>query len=127
MPDWRERIEYTHFDEVPPGTVPAPLKVYAEYSFNTPLSPHFPWADGTFDCPSEWTWKDDRLTNDKDGDREFLYLHFMHWKGGCWPRHCGKAQWTKLDKLVHLEPGECAHALRVTENGFLPLERECGA
>lgn len=122
---WRERMEsaeYTHLDECEPSFVPSDLRVYAEYSFNTPLSPHTPWTEGTFNCPNEWLWKDGALTNDLDGDREFLYLHFMQWKGGWWPRHCGNAQWEKLDKLVHLDPGECKRGFKVTEFGFFNLD-----
>lgn len=106
LPDWKERIEnlkYTHFDEPPPSVIPGAFTVHAEDSFNTPLSPIIPWTDGTFNFPNEWYWKDGRLTNDKDGDKHFLYLHFMHWKGGWWPRQCGNAQWEKLDRLVHLK------------------------
>jgi len=126
LPDWRarmENVEYTHLDECPPEAVPSEFRVHAEYSFNTPLSPKTPWTDGTFNCPREWYWKGGSLTTDIDGDREFLYLHFMHWKGGGWPRRCGNAQWEKLDKLVHLEPGQARFGFRVNERGFFPLAR----
>ena len=123
LPDWRDRmeaLEYTHFDELSPDDVPDNLSVYAEYSFNTPLSPKAPWTDGTFDFPGEWYWRDGKLTNDNDGDREFLYLHFMHWKGGWWPRYCGNAQWEKLDKLVYVEAGQASKGFRINERGFFP-------
>jgi hypothetical protein len=123
--DWKERMEsneYTHFDELHPSLIPPELSVHAEYSFNTPLSPKSPWTDGTFNYPDEWYWMDGKLTNDKDGDREFLYLHFMHWKGGWWPRYCGNAQWERLDKLVHLKPNESAKGFRINELGFFPID-----
>lgn len=124
LPDWKERMEdpeYTHFDEPPPSVVPKEFSVYAEYSFNTPLSPKTPWTDGTFDCPSEWYWRDGILTNDKDGDRQFLYLHFMHWKGGPWARQCGNAQWEKFDRVVHIEPRDIEKGFRINDRGFYPL------
>jgi hypothetical protein len=124
LPNWRERLEnleYTHFDEPSPEVIPDEFSVFAEYSFNTPLSPKTPWTDGTFDYPDEWYWQSGRLSNDKDEEREFLYLHFMHWKGGWWPRHCGNAQWEKLDKLVHVEPGRANEGFRINECGFFPL------
>ena len=124
MPDWKQRMEdteYTHLDESHPSVIPDEFKVYAEYSFNTPLSPKLPWTNGKFDFPREWYWRPGSLTNDIDGDREFLYLHFMHWKGGWWPRHCGNAQWEKLDKLVHVTIVEGRHGFKINERGFFPL------
>ncbi|MCW8926485.1 MAG: hypothetical protein OQJ84_09525 [Xanthomonadales bacterium] len=124
LPDWQERmenLEYTQLDESHPDVIPDNFRVHAEYSFNTPLSPKTPWTDGTFNCPNEWYWTKGSLTNDIDGNREFLYLHFMHWKGGPWPRKWGNAQWEKLDKLVHLAPGRASLGFRINENGFFPL------
>lgn len=124
LPDWKQRMEnpeYTHFDELPPSKLPIQFRIYCEESFNTPLSPYICWTDGTFEFPTEWYWRNGVLTNDKDGDREFLYLHFMHWKGGWWPRQCGNAQWENLARLVHLEPGECRKGFCINEYGFFPL------
>lgn len=124
IPDWRTRMEaedYTHFDEMKPSVVKNILSVHAHESYNTPLSPFIRWTDDTFDFPTEWYWENGVLTNDKDGDRQFPHLHFMHWKGGWWPRHCGNAQWEKLDRLVHIEPGESRFGFRVNDQGFFPL------
>ena len=126
LPNWKENMEspeYTHFDEISPSLIPHEFSVHAEYSFNTPLSQITPWIDGTYNYPDEWYWKDGKLTNNKDGGREFLYLHFMHWKGGWWPRFCGNAQWEKLEKLVHLKSGDSAKGFRINEFGFFPIEK----
>ena len=103
LPKWRERMEninYTHLDEMPPTLMPDSLSIHAEYSFNTPLSPIEPWTNGTFHFPKEWYWKDGKLTNDIDGNREFIYLHFMHWKGGWWPPLRGSAMLRALCRSV---------------------------
>jgi hypothetical protein len=42
------------------------------------------WTDGSKNFPSCWFWKEGRLTNDKDGQREFPYLHFVAWKKNEW-------------------------------------------
>jgi hypothetical protein len=42
------------------------------------------WTDGSKNFPSCWFWKEGRLTNDKDGQREFPYLHFVVWKKNEW-------------------------------------------
>jgi hypothetical protein len=38
------------------------------------------WTDGSFDFPHYWYWREGHLTNDRDGDRGFPYLHFMMYK-----------------------------------------------
>lgn len=48
-------------------------------AFSTPNGIR-PWTDGTQDYPAYWTWRNGRLWNSKDGDREFPYLHFLVWK-----------------------------------------------
>jgi hypothetical protein len=42
------------------------------------------WTDGSRDFPKDWFWRKGRLTNDKDGNREFPYLHFLVWKKNDW-------------------------------------------
>lgn len=51
-------------------------------AFSTPNGIR-PWTDGTQDYPAYWTWRNGRLQNAKDGDRQFPYLHFLVWKK-CW-------------------------------------------
>lgn len=53
-------------------------------AFSTP-SARVPWLDGRFDFPKRWTWSRGRLTNERDGEREFPYFHFIAWKGDAWP------------------------------------------
>ncbi len=48
-------------------------------AFSTPNGIR-PWTDGTQDYPVYWTWRNGRLQNAKDGDRQFPYLHFLVWK-----------------------------------------------
>ena len=68
-----------------------------------------------------WYWKKGKLTNDKDEEREFPYLHFMHWKGGDWPRRAGNAQWEELDKVVHLNHKDSKNGFRINEKGFFKI------
>lgn len=50
-----------------------------EEAFSTPNGIR-PWTDGTQDYPAYWVWRNGRLQNAKDGDRQFPYLHFLVWK-----------------------------------------------
>lgn len=42
------------------------------------------WHDGTDRFPHQWFWSKGSLTNDRDGDREFPYFHFVCWKRNQW-------------------------------------------
>ena len=52
-------------------------------AFSTPNA-GLAWTDGSRNFPSVWYWNNGSLTNDKDGSREFPYLHFMTWKNHEW-------------------------------------------
>jgi hypothetical protein len=72
--------------------------------YSTVLSPRG-WHDGTMNYPQRWFWRRGRLTNEADGELEFLYLHFMRWQSGRWiqdPPVPGEAAWLGLDRIVHL-------------------------
>jgi hypothetical protein len=95
---------------------------YFHEQFSTVLSPRL-WHDGSRDHPEVWFWKGGRLTNERDGDREFLYLHFMNWKSGRWLKHDGPAAWTTQESIIHLDWREAArHGFKITRRGFEPLE-----
>lgn len=52
-------------------------------AFSTPNA-RIPWVDGTHDFPKQWRWDHGQLTTDKDGERQFPYLHFVVWKKSDW-------------------------------------------
>lgn len=52
-------------------------------AFTTPYG-KIPWVDGSRDYPQQWFWNEGRLTNDRDGGREFPYFHFVVWKKFFW-------------------------------------------
>lgn len=52
-------------------------------AFSTPDA-KVAWVDGGFDFPQRWFWDRGRLTNDRDGNRVFPYLHFVVWKKHAW-------------------------------------------
>ncbi len=91
---------------------------------STILSALRPWHDGTWNFPETWFWKNGRLTNSHDGKREFMYLHFMNWKGERWldRRYGDKAAWSGLPEINHVPTGEEAKGFRIDRSGFHPLE-----
>ena len=44
------------------------------------------WHDGSRNFPLWWKWKQGKLTNSLDGNKEYPYLHFMFWKGDIWTK-----------------------------------------
>ena len=72
---------------------------------STVLSPKG-WIDGTMDYPQRWFWKHGRLTNDRDGERKYLCLHFMRWKTDKYMRNPpvpGEGAWVGLKDIVQAD------------------------
>jgi len=95
---------------------------YFKEQYSTILAP-VPWHDGSFDHPQEWLWQKGRLTNRRDGAREFLYLHFMNWKSSRYLRkYKGEdAAWETLDRLVHFDVAQDVKGWWMTRRGFHQL------
>ena len=66
-----------------------------------------------------------RLTNDRDREREFLYLHFMRWKSARYaadPPVEGEASWLQLDRIVNIEWQRASvEGFSISRRGFWPL------
>lgn len=98
---------------------------YWKEQYSTILSPK-PWINGQLDHPENWYWKDGRLINSHDGEREFMYLHFMNWKSSRWlPKKLRKrgvkSAWETKDRLVNLERFEAEQGFKINRNGFFSL------
>nr|WP_283105459.1 DUF6625 family protein [Pseudomonas moorei] len=62
-----------------------PLRRRSEFTeaFSTPGG-CIKWHDGTENFPHKWFWRDGCVSNDRDGDRQFPYFHFVCWKRNEW-------------------------------------------
>jgi hypothetical protein len=93
--------------------------------YTTILSPR-PWHDGRPDHPERWFWRQGRLTNDRDGDREFPYLHFMNWKSNRYLRIVPEgtpSAWMTLDRIVSADWRRAgADGFEICRGGIVPLE-----
>lgn len=93
--------------------------------YSTILSP-MPWWDGSMNHPQQWFWQNGKLTNSSDGEREFMYLHFMNWKSNTWlpkPLRNQPSAWMKLDKLVHVAIDIAAkEGFKISPKGFTAIE-----
>jgi hypothetical protein len=92
--------------------------------FSTTSSPRG-WHDGTMNYPQQWFWRDGQLTNNRDGERQFLYLHFMRWQSARWisnPPARGEAAWCHLKHIVNVNwLDAAASGFCVSVAGFTPL------
>ena len=80
-------------------------ELHFEERYSTVLSRRG-WHDGTMNYPQRWFWQRGGLTNERDGEREFLYLHFMRWQSERWKADlpaAGEAAWLDLQQVVQLD------------------------
>jgi len=105
-----------------------PRLVFVE-RFSTVLSERG-WHDGTRRYPERWIWHRGRLTNDRDGEREFLYLHFMRWCSKRWiqdPPAEGEGAWEALHRVVRIGWHEAAESgFSIGREGFGPRRERTG-
>jgi len=93
--------------------------LYLKEQFTTPLTPNL-WLDGSLVHPRRWCWDSGHLTNDKDGSREFIYLHFMNYRTA---RHMSSAHgrhapWLSLQRIVHSQPEVPVKRIYVDDTGM---------
>ncbi len=82
------------------------------------------WLDGSrYDKqPDTWFYKDGVITNSRDANRHFIYIHFMNYKNSQY-RHDGtKAPWENLNRICHAAPNDMVKGLEINRNGIFPIQ-----
>ncbi|WXL25247.1 DUF6625 family protein [Ectopseudomonas mendocina] len=94
------------------GTLFNPFYRRSEFveAFSTPCA-RISWHDGSRAFPEKWYWRTGKLTNNRDGVREFPYFHFIVWKQEAWK----KVPQAELDASATLAK---SHAWSVSPQGF---------
>ena len=86
------------------------------------------WHDATMNYPQRWFWQRGRLTNERDGERQFLYLHFMRWQSARWinnPPSLGEAAWVGRE-IVHMDWRNAGNeGFSIGPAGFSPIDPAC--
>ncbi|TVP75358.1 MAG: hypothetical protein EA353_14090 [Puniceicoccaceae bacterium] len=86
--------------------------VWFEELHSTPHIHWRTWLDGTFNFPTRWTWNNGQLTNNLDIGYEFLYFHFMVWKGGYRDYYLPSPNWEGLPaSALIVDPAATAFTL----------------
>ena len=87
------------------------------------------WHNGTMNYPQKWFWLRGHLTNEQDGDREFLYLHFMRWKYDQYMPKTpapGEGAWLKLERIVRTDwRRAAADGFCISPEGFTNISSPC--
>ncbi len=113
-PKWLRKI-YGLFDKYQRRT-------YFKEQYSTIMSP-IKWWNGKIEHPTEWIWKKGKLTNSEDGNKEFMYLHFMNYKSSMWlPKELKqKAPWENLDKLNFVDFEDINAGFKINKAGFYKI------
>ena len=94
-------------------------KLYLKEQYTTPFT-QIPWLDGTINSeqPNTWYYINGVITNNKDGSRSFIYLHFMNFKNSQW-RHDGtKAPWEGLSSICFAEAKDIRKGIIIDQSGI---------
>lgn len=98
-------------------------KLYLKEQYTTPFTT-IPWIDGTVNSaqPNEWYYKNGIITNNRDGSRNFMYLHFMNFKNSQW-RHDGTAApWEGKQNICFAGPKDMKKGIKIDNKGINPIE-----
>lgn len=100
-------------------------KLYFKEQYSTPLTP-ITWIDKSWEHPKVWYWRDGKITNELDGDIEFMYLHFMNYRYARWmdSKYGKKGFWQDLDQIVHVRPEEITKGIRIDPTGIHPIDKK---
>lgn len=97
-------------------------KLYMVEQFTSPFTP-IPWLDGSINSqqPNEWYYKNGWITNNRDGKRNFPYIHFMNFKSSQW-RHDGtKAPWEGKKRICFASPADMTKGIIINSEGIHPI------
>ncbi|TVP75361.1 MAG: hypothetical protein EA353_14105 [Puniceicoccaceae bacterium] len=119
-PSLLQSPEYVGVDDfVFPTVLRAQPRAWFKELHATPFIRVKPWADGTHNYPTRWLWNQGQLTNNLDVGFEFLYLHFMIWKGGYRDYYCRTRNWEGLD-ASRLTVNAGSESFAISADGLTP-------
>jgi hypothetical protein len=101
------------------------LKFYLKEQYTTPFTP-IPWIDESVNSaqPNVWQYKNGYITNNRDGNRKFLYIHFMNFKSSKY-RHDGSlAPWDKKDKICFATAQDMKDGIVINPEGIFPVKNQ---
>jgi hypothetical protein len=103
------------------------FRLLLQEQYTTPFIPK-PWLDGSINSnqPEQWFYKNGLITNHRDVDRKFMYLHFMNFKSAAFRADGTPAPWQGKDRICFAHPSDMEKGISIGPNGIYPLsEEEC--
>jgi len=102
-------------------------RYYMVEQYTTPFT-SIPWIDGSINSqqPDVWHYKDGNITNQRDGDRRFIYLHFMNFKSATY-RHDGTpAPWEGKKNILSATVEDMKQGITISPEGIKPMDADAG-
>ncbi len=97
-------------------------RLYLVEQYTTPFFSR-EWIDGSRydEQPDTWFYKDGHITNSRDKNRNFIYIHFMNFKNSQY-RHDGTpAPWENLKNVCFATPQDMVNGLKIDRKGIYPI------
>lgn len=137
MPGWRGILktpEHRGFDEAGFGRRLNPHKWHPPWrrykvlwhEMNSMPDRGKTWFDGG-PSPTRFIWKDGKLTEPRNAQPQYAYLHFMMWRSNTFrnTKTKGEAPWLLRDKIMHVDWREAAkNGFEISHEGFTLLEAD---
>jgi hypothetical protein len=102
-------------------------KLYLKEQYTTPFT-SIPWLDGSVNSkqPDVWYYKNGQITNNRDGERKFMYLHFMNFKSSTWRHDGSKAPWEGKEKICFADVSDMNTGIVINNEGIKGMYNESG-
>lgn len=100
-------------------------RLYLLEQYTTPFI-STPWIDGSVNSaqPDVWYYKDGHITNNRDGNRNFIYLHFMNFKSSQWRHDSTQAPWEGKRNIVSAKVEDMKQGIVIDTNGIYKLSED---
>lgn len=94
-------------------------KLYMVEQYTTPFTT-IPWTDGSINSqqPDTWYYKNGQVTNNRDGDRKFIYIHFMNFKSDTWRHDNTPAPWKNKKQICFAKTEDMKTGIVIDNNGI---------
>ena len=100
-------------------------RLYLKEQYTTPFST-VTWIDGSkfSNHPDTWFYKRGAVTNSRDGERKFIYIHFMNFKDSKWRHDKTKAPWEGKEKICFAETKDLDSGVKIDSAGILAIPQK---
>jgi hypothetical protein len=96
-------------------------RLFLREQYTSPFTP-IPWLDGSLNSaqPDIWYYRDGKITNSRDGNREFMYLHFMNFKSSKYRHDNTPAPWEGKPRICFATPEDMKKGIKISPEGIFP-------